>query len=377
MKKPSSIIIIAAFQLVATCFPGASAATQTVHVEAIPGDPEASGNALIAAVNGLIDPSSQNRFLIKVGPGSFYLGNQGLDMRPWVALEGSGRELTIIKAEGTDELGRGTINAATNSEIRDLRVEASHGIYNTAILCQGDFTAARITRVTTWTANGIHCWGVRYVGSGANSFPELTDSEVRCICSGSTCGVSASGKTRPLLENLFIRTLGATSEASNLGTKFDLDSQAAKFKNVDVTTGDAVTPGIGVLVTDQYVGEPDYDGIGFINSKINSNGGIGLHLQGEISTIGLRSSKIAKSRIALYSSAASTSHDYNEITSIFSQISGTEHVAFCDGEYFQLIFEHSKLEGGPLWTSNNCQMYATCSGVTDEDAKFYSNMCPF
>src|SRR5262245_12834063 len=101
----------------------AQAQIRTVLVSPVPGDPAASGTALLNALAGISSPSSTNRWLLKIEPGIYDVGTTPLQMRSWVDIEGSGIGVTTIR--GTAVAYNATVHGASNAELRLLTVEAS------------------------------------------------------------------------------------------------------------------------------------------------------------------------------------------------------------------------------------------------------------
>jgi len=109
-----------------------------IFVSPKPGDtPVAAGTALLNLVNGITDNSDTNPYLIKVGPGIYDLGTTSLQMKQYVDIEGSGEKMTKITGEvinGDWPPTNGTINGASNAELRFLTVENTGvGNFNVAL----------------------------------------------------------------------------------------------------------------------------------------------------------------------------------------------------------------------------------------------------
>jgi len=87
--------------------------------------PAASGAALLAAVERA-DASADNPWLIKLEPGVYDLGARSLAMKPFLDLEGSGRETTSIMSNDSRRGAAGVVFGAKNSEVRDLTLRLTH-----------------------------------------------------------------------------------------------------------------------------------------------------------------------------------------------------------------------------------------------------------
>ncbi len=75
-----------------------------------------------AAMDSITDASESNRYLVWVGPG-FY--QERVTVRPWVIVQGAGRELTVIHWTGDDDIAEAaTVTLESNSVLRDVRVES-------------------------------------------------------------------------------------------------------------------------------------------------------------------------------------------------------------------------------------------------------------
>jgi hypothetical protein len=97
----------------------------------------ASGNALKAAVAGITTAAADKRYLVKVEPGIYDLGNSKLVMKPFVDIEGSGIGTTTITRNGGADWFDGTVAGATSSELRLLTVEnTGGGTQSVAIVAQ-------------------------------------------------------------------------------------------------------------------------------------------------------------------------------------------------------------------------------------------------
>src|SRR5262245_24259753 len=126
MSSTHRLSLVCLSALLLLCLGGSAAAQiRTELVSPVPGDPVASGTALRNKLAAISSPSSTNRWLLKIEPGTYDIGTTSLPMRSWVDIEGSGIGATTI--QGTVDgsgLTAGTINGASNTELRMLTVSS-------------------------------------------------------------------------------------------------------------------------------------------------------------------------------------------------------------------------------------------------------------
>jgi hypothetical protein len=138
--------------------------------------------SVAAALASITNASISNRYLIKVGPGTF-VGR--VVMKPYVDLEGSGTQLTILSAPGGNNVDSGAVlKAASNSEIRFLWVRSGSG--GTTACGIFSTTGIVLTHVLVSAATGTQStYGV--YGFGAYVF--INDSEIT-VNGGNTVGTA-------------------------------------------------------------------------------------------------------------------------------------------------------------------------------------------
>ncbi len=146
---------------------------RTVLVSPVPNDPIASGAALLEAAASIPVATATDPWLVKLEPGIYDLGAQFLTLEAYVDVEGSGRDVTVITAQGAGEANRGTVVGADHAELRALTIENRGGGFNysTAIFNGGVSPALRGLRVRASGRNpiGIH---------GVDSAAQVTDVDV-------------------------------------------------------------------------------------------------------------------------------------------------------------------------------------------------------
>ncbi len=107
-------------------------------------DPAVNGTALLNTLAGLTG-TSDNRFVIKLGPGTYDVGTGFVAMKDYVDIEGSGENVTLITGHPD---GPATIIAlgVSNVEIRFLKVQNTGG--GSLAVAIGTGSPVNITHVT-------------------------------------------------------------------------------------------------------------------------------------------------------------------------------------------------------------------------------------
>ena len=150
-----------------------------IFVAPNPGDlPTTAGTALRNTLDGIIDNSATNPYLIKLGPGIYDIGTSSLHMKEYVDIEGSGEKTTKITGAVTHSgppITNGTINGASNAELRFLTVENTGvGTYTVALM--NSSASPSILHVTVSVSGGTtSSYGVLNV----NSSPKMTNVTAR------------------------------------------------------------------------------------------------------------------------------------------------------------------------------------------------------
>lgn len=109
--------------------------SRTVIISPV-GTPTQNGAALLSArdIISNSNPSSSNPWLLKLEPGNYDLSNQSLTLLPYVDLEGSGENITVISSTISNILSPNpaTLIVASNTEARFVTV-ANYGADNERI----------------------------------------------------------------------------------------------------------------------------------------------------------------------------------------------------------------------------------------------------
>jgi hypothetical protein len=137
----------------------------------------------VTAMNSIADwcgaPSAINPCLMKIMPGVYDIGGTPVQMQSFVDIEGSGEKVTKITANigfGPDGWWSGTVNAASDAELRFLTVESTSDALNTATSAIYVTNASpKITNVTAIGANTSMGNGV-FIFKGSPILENVTTS---------------------------------------------------------------------------------------------------------------------------------------------------------------------------------------------------------
>lgn len=109
---------------------GLSPSSSTIVYIGPVGTQTENGTALLNALNGITDASAAKPYLLKIEPGKYDLGNNGLTMQQYVDIEGSGQNTTTITSTHSGSVinaTSATVIGANHAEIRFLTIENSGG----------------------------------------------------------------------------------------------------------------------------------------------------------------------------------------------------------------------------------------------------------
>ena len=120
------------------------------------GSTTANGTTLRNALANISSPSSINPYVVKIEPGIYDVGSTPLQMRSYVDIEGSGENVTTIRATCGNASSSSTTSAsaivsAANAELRQLTVSnvASLAFANAFFVNAGPMSLSRVTLLST------------------------------------------------------------------------------------------------------------------------------------------------------------------------------------------------------------------------------------
>lgn len=156
------------------------------------------GDALIS----ITDNSDTNRYLIKVGPGTFV---EQITLKPYVDIEGSGENQTIILYNGSNtppsiDNSSATVIGAMNCEIRFLSIVSQSSVGNVALGIYCNDAAPMLNHVTIKATGTQQNIGIFNIVTTSNL--TLNDCNVSAINGTQNIGIQTTGNM--LIQNTSI-----------------------------------------------------------------------------------------------------------------------------------------------------------------------------
>jgi len=321
--------------------------------------PAASGTALLNALTSIADNSASKPYLIKLEPGVYDVGSTMLVMKPYVDIEGSGQQTTIIQGLGNNDGNNetGVIFGASNAELRNLQVKSLGAGFGGSIGVVVKDAGTRIKDVTIASSGASGNWGVRVTNglvSGLNPVVERTILDVQ----GGTFayGIVNRGERA----NVSVRdtriTVSNTANAYGIYAVFGFPKEVTRVR-ADASGTSSAT---GVFVDPQSL--PGTFRLG--DSTVTASGASINY------GVNMTFANAEFVRSTLTGSGGSTSYGIYEpatglVTVNHCEIAGGTNVVFSGNARIGA----TRLSGGPT-------SFATCAGVYDENYTFYASTCP-
>jgi len=208
--------------------------------------------------------------LVKLGPGVFNVGDDTVEMLPFVDMEGSGRNLTTIMSVATGASSGSALFGASDAEIRNLTVDlsgTSGDNVRAAIAHPGSVFNFRVSNVTAQahlTGTSDNAYGI---GIGGGSTVTLTDVVATGTGAGTDTGVFVGGAA--VVEMHHVYAFGdAALQVSND------DAVVNAYDSVFEETGSglyAVNVGVGDQTStaniygSRIIGDPKVGGLGVLS----------------------------------------------------------------------------------------------------------------
>jgi YVTN family beta-propeller protein len=172
-------------------------------------------------------PSESNPCLLKIMPGVYNIGASSVVMQPYIDIEGSGENVTLI--QGNPAGGWGVVDGANNAELRFLTVKNTGGSsWSTAI--SNSSASPRLTNLTA-IASGGTTWNACVYNYGSS--PTMTHMTINSEAAGSwSIGIFNKESSSPLLTNIRIDATGGTAWSTGINN----DKSSPTINDVSITT---------------------------------------------------------------------------------------------------------------------------------------------
>ncbi|HEX5719456.1 MAG TPA: hypothetical protein VF179_25065 [Thermoanaerobaculia bacterium] len=319
--------------------------------------PAASGTALLNAVTSMADNSASKPYLIKLEPGVYDLGDNRLQMKPFVDIEGSGRGVTIVQGAGNLDgvVNTGVIRGTDFAELRNLTLKGIGSASRPFVIPMSiEITSPSIRGVAIISSGGTVHWGIR--NQAAN--PTIEDVSITVTATGSNIayGISNNGPSSPRIRRTEINVTNSGGPAT--GILNDVVHSTVELREVRVdVSGTSIARGVEEAGAGPHVLTVEDSTITARTASstygILMNNGNLFVSQSKIRGLGSGGRGIYTTNFA----TATIDHseiagDIATVTNFIAQIGAT------------------LLDGGPVLAT------ATCAGVYDENYTFYASTCP-
>jgi len=335
----------------------------TVVISPIPGNPQASANQIVAALAAITDNSSAKPYLIKIEPGVYDFADQSLVMKPFIDVEGSGRSVTFLIADGRDTLFSGTVIGADDATLREVTVESrgngteTHavGVYLAGVDTRIHDVAVRSTYATLGS-DGI------YMRGGA---PHISRTEIEVRGSLTPSGVAIESDSAAVLDDVEVDVRNGS--LSNRAVLVQLLGPVRlRIKNCRLASHGG-SQSWGIELRNNAGTEVEIDGVVIRATQATGTNAAIYGWSGE---------RIEVSHSSLLASGGTDSYGVYMYPSQSGRLKA-DH-CFISGTTATVDFHGSTngLVGGSKLFGGAVQGNVTCGGVWDENYSFYPNTCP-
>lgn len=167
------------------------------------------------ALNSITDASRRRQYVVSIGAGTYH---EVVTCKSWVFLSGQGPDQTIITAPAQpDQIGKGTVKAASNSAIQNCAVQAtsgSFGTWATAVDCQSviNFDIENCQLSATDPTNGTNLVGLSLDYASGASGSQVNISYTTVAADGGAVPIAlfaVSGSYAHGMESKFVSENGS------------------------------------------------------------------------------------------------------------------------------------------------------------------------
>jgi hypothetical protein len=163
-------------------------------------------------------PSATNPCVVKIMPGIYNQGTTSLNMQPYVDIEGSGENVTVIKGAvvSPDVAPNGLVNGASNAELRFLTVQNTTNASGLGLaIVNKEGASPALTNLTVISTGTALVSDVAAIASVTGGAPRLTNINAIVTGGNNTTGVYCGPGSATRLNNVYVQATGAPS--NNIG----------------------------------------------------------------------------------------------------------------------------------------------------------------
>ena len=175
--------------------------------------------AMVAAIpsSGSEKPSATNPWLVRLGPGVFDLGSSALTLPTYTALDGAGRDITVIA--GTGAASAGTVNVGDHGTLSRLTVNMT-GTGGWGVYLPPQSTSVYLEHVTINAispSNAVSAALVAFATDINTSF-RMVDCEINAHGDFSNYGIDAGSSTdESRLDGVRVNVYGSNALGITMG----------------------------------------------------------------------------------------------------------------------------------------------------------------
>jgi hypothetical protein len=187
--------------------------------------------------------SDTNPCLVKIMTGVYDIGTSSVVMQPYIDIEGSGENMTVIQGS-INSPSAGVVNGANASDLRYLTVSnVGTGHLNAIAIYNGSTGNPQLTKVSVFSAYATNNYGVY----NYDSSPSMTRVTVNVWGGTAAYGVYNSFFSNPTMNNVNVTASGGSS--NSYGVYNSQSSPAITNSTIDGNVGMGGGPAYGVFNT--------------------------------------------------------------------------------------------------------------------------------
>ncbi len=323
--------------------------------------PAASGMALRNALTSIADNSASKPYLIKLEPGVYDVGATMLVMKPYVDIEGSGQQTTIVQGVGNNSSDLiGVVYGASNAELRNLQAKSLGAGFSYSIGVVVADAGTRVRDVTVVSSGASVNWGVRVVNGVVSGLNPIIERSTVDVQGGSAAyGIVNRGEQAKATVRDSAVKVSAATNAYGFYTVGGSPQELTRLK-IDAS-GTSTATGVfgdpeGVPIT-----------LRLSDSTVTASGGSSANYGARVlggNADFVRSTLSGSDGGASYGIFTGTGF----VTANHCELTGATNTVVASS----VTAGATRLSGGPVSVFSS----ATCAGVYDENYTFFASTCP-